>query len=188
MTPTSASLKPTEPEPFKLATEELASRRGPAHVLSTEEAEEKMIKEIKPFKARPVDPRVLRSAGDVGVAKVTRKPPTAPQPFALESDRLHRKAMEARAKAIAEEEEKMRRETEFKAAPVPGTVKVPEPCAKPAPKPPTQPAPVSLASSVRAHDREKFDVEKTARQLETERLSKENATLALVRPLKSIIA
>ena len=89
--PTPAPVKITEPQPFKLATDELAARRGPHAVLSTEEEEEKQMKERKPFKARQLDPRVMQSAGDLGVAKVPRKPLTTPEPFNLQTEKLQKK-------------------------------------------------------------------------------------------------
>lgn len=64
----------TSPKPFNLSK----SRDRPK-LQSTEEKEEEFIKQIKPFKARQVDPRVLCSSGDFGVPKVAKRPLTIPE-------------------------------------------------------------------------------------------------------------
>lgn len=171
----------TSPAPFKLATDELASRRGPHVLLSKEEEELKMMKEHKPFKARPVDPRVMNSAGVVGLSKVPRKPTTVAEPFVLESERLHKKAMEDKAKQMAEEAERLKREAAFKAAPVPAVAKVPEPARAAAPRAPTVPAPPALSTDDRAAAREKFEAEKASRAADAERAAAEAALRAKVR-------
>ena len=170
----------TSPAPFKLATDELASRRGPHTVMSKEEEELKMMKEHKPFKARPVDPRVMNSAGVVGLSKVPRKPTTIAEPFALESERLHKKAMEDKAKHMTEEAERLKREAAFKAAPVPAAAKVPEPTRATAPRAPTVPAPPALSTDDRAAAREKFEAEKASRAADAERAAVEAALRAKV--------
>lgn len=183
--PAPAPLKLTEPQPFKLATDSIAARRAP--VLSTEELEERAMKEYGSFKARPVDPRVLSSAGDVGVAaKVARKATTVVEPFTLESERLHKKALEDKAKALAEEEDKRKRELNFRAAPVPETAKAPLPAARPAPKPLTVPTVKPLSSDLRAAERERFEAEKAARAAEAERLAQENAAKAQVNAIRTL--
>jgi hypothetical protein len=178
--PAPAHLKLTQPQPFELATEKLAKQRN-TPILSTEELEERAMREHKPFKAKPVDPRVLNSAGDVGVTKVPRKPPTAPEPFSLESERLHKKALDEKAKALAAEAEKKRKEAEFKAAPLPETVKAPAPVAKPAPKPPTVAHGFALSSDARASERSKFEADRVARLAEMEKAAQEAAEHQRVR-------
>lgn len=172
--PAATQPKLTQPQPFELATERLAKQRN-IPVLSTEELEERAMREHKPFKAKPVDPRVLNSAGDVGITKVPRKPPTAPEPFALESERLHKKALDEKAKALAAEAEKKRKEAEFKAAPLPETVKAPAVVSKPAPRPPTVAHGFALSSDLRASERSKYEADKAARQAEMEKAAQEAA-------------
>jgi hypothetical protein len=41
--------------------------------------------EYKPFKARPLNPKVLASSGDLGVPRVAKPPPTKARPFNLSS-------------------------------------------------------------------------------------------------------
>lgn len=173
----------TSPHPFKLATDELANKRPP--LVSREDEELAAIKALKPFKARPVDPRVLNSAGDVGLVKVQRKPPTVPEPFSLESERLHRKAMEAKTKAMLELAEETKKASQFHAAPVPPSVKSGEHIAIPKPtvKAPTTTVDApALQSDARAAEREKYEAEKAARAAEAEKAALEAAARAKVTP------
>lgn len=171
-----ARSRPTTPQPFHLQTDELARQRGTKPPMSTEEMEMASMAELRPFKARPLDSRILTSAGDVGVPKVARKQSTTFEPFELETDKLHERAMAEQAARVAAEEAERARAATFHAAPVPTAVKAPvvvKP--KPAPRPPTAPENVVLASDMRAAERERAEAARKARALEAEAAAKENA-------------
>ena len=77
--PSSTSSRPmrlTEPKAPTFATD----TRAAAHTIpkSTEELEMEEMNaiEAQPFKAKPVDPRVMNSAGDLGVPRLSKKPLT----------------------------------------------------------------------------------------------------------------
>ncbi len=55
--------------------------RRPRTVLSQEEREEQIMKEIKPFKSHPAPRDVLESKGDLGVPRVVSKDITVPVEF-----------------------------------------------------------------------------------------------------------
>jgi hypothetical protein len=165
------------PQPFHLQTEELARSRGPRTMLSSDEQVAQMMQQLKPFKARPVDSRVLHSAGDVGVPKVARKKSTTFEPFVLETDKLHEKFLQEQRERLAAEEAERCAATQFHAAPVPTAI-IAAPVAvkaKPAPRPVTEPANVVLSSDLRAQERERFEAVRRARMAEAEKAAQENA-------------
>lgn len=75
-------LKPTEPKPFKLHVDERSRARTGADattaLLSTEERE-LLAMRAQQFHARPFDPRIKFSTGEVGVARAPKKPLTEPK-------------------------------------------------------------------------------------------------------------
>lgn len=71
---------------FKLSTDSrAASSRDSQRPLSTAEREELEIKSFKPFKARPINPKILNSCGDVGVPRVAKAKSTTFKEFKLSS-------------------------------------------------------------------------------------------------------
>ncbi|EPZ34420.1 TPX2 domain-containing protein [Rozella allomycis CSF55] len=78
-------------------------------ISNSSELEEEIIQSIKPFKANPVDPRVLNSAGDYGVPKIKKCKPTEAMFATDERLKMHH------------EKENVSKEnlSEFKANPVP---------------------------------------------------------------------
>jgi hypothetical protein len=165
----------TSPRPFHFHTEDVAHRRGGRPLLSKEEQELEMMQALKPFKARPFDPKIMNSAGDLGVPKVVRRKPTEVQPFELETEKIHAKTVEQMAVELARAEQQRQREAHFRAQPLPDTVLVPAAVARPPPKAPTEPEPVKLASDVRAQKREEFEAVRRQRQQEAEQAAAANA-------------
>eukprot|EP00162_Nutomonas_longa_P000140 comp10170_c1_seq1/m.12131 comp10170_c1_seq1/g.12131 ORF comp10170_c1_seq1/g.12131 comp10170_c1_seq1/m.12131 type:complete len:766 (-) comp10170_c1_seq1:126-2423(-) len=73
----------TEPHGFDFASEK---RHRPTHFLSREQEEELSVIHAPKFKARPVDPKILHSAGDLGVPRVEKAPITTPIDLHFASD------------------------------------------------------------------------------------------------------
>lgn len=73
----------TQPKPFSFHTDERI--RGP-RVKSSSELEEEELQKCQPFKARPLDRRILESAGDLGVPRVPKASLTEPQEFRFQTD------------------------------------------------------------------------------------------------------
>lgn len=65
----------TRPVQFHFETE---ARYRPATALSSAQMEEIELAQVPKFKARPLDPRIFESAGDLGVPRVPKPPPTEP--------------------------------------------------------------------------------------------------------------
>lgn len=82
-------LKLTEPHSPKLMTSVRSKSFSRAVPLSKEELEAKEMEEIqnKPFKALPLDKRIFESHGELGVPKVSVKPPTIPVDIELRTDK-----------------------------------------------------------------------------------------------------
>eukprot|EP00127_Corallochytrium_limacisporum_P002976 Clim_evm23s144 gene=Clim_evmTU23s144 len=77
--------------------------RYEAPIPTTEQREFDEMKKFKPFKATPLDRRILQSHGDLGVRKVSKRPVTVPHDFHFASDnRIGRKPVVAKS---SEEEE-----------------------------------------------------------------------------------
>lgn len=85
----SSPLQLTEPASVKLATR---SRSRNSNVMSREEQEKIFMESLQPFKARPLDQKVLESAGDIGVPKVEKKQPCKPKEFNLRTSQRARRA------------------------------------------------------------------------------------------------
>eukprot|EP00940_MAST-03C_sp_MAST-3C-sp2_P002647 g2647.t1 len=68
----------TEPEGFDLRTSRIQRK---TNVKSSQELEEEYIRKNGRFRARPLNTRVMQSAGDLGVPKIDKRPPTIPQGF-----------------------------------------------------------------------------------------------------------
>eukprot|EP00743_Colponemidia_sp_Colp-15_P001972 GILK01002145.1.p1 GENE.GILK01002145.1~~GILK01002145.1.p1 ORF type:complete len:714 (-),score=130.71 GILK01002145.1:182-2245(-) len=89
----------TKPEPFNLST---AGRERSHKELSTAEREMQELANVQPFKARPLNPKIMESCGDLGVPKVSKVPLTEPQEFHFAvDDRLGNKK---RKQSVDEEE------------------------------------------------------------------------------------
>jgi len=82
--PAKAKLQLTEPTEVHFATD---ARKRSAHVQSSAELEEKSLKEVKPFKARPLNRKILESAGDLGVPKVEKRKPCVAKEFQFQTER-----------------------------------------------------------------------------------------------------
>ena len=109
--PTKASspLKTTIPVTPEFEMDKLRTRPLPASAL---ELEEKMLAEIKPFKAQPINPLIFESMGDYGVPRVEKKPTTMFQEFNLHATQREQK----------EAEEDTVEEFVFKARPAPSHI------------------------------------------------------------------
>lgn len=79
------------------------------------------MKSVKPFRARPIDSRVLESVGDLGLPKVPKSAPTEPKEFNFYVDKRFREReakgarTPPRSKRDAEDEQEMSKQ--FKARP-----------------------------------------------------------------------
>lgn len=73
----------TVPQEFQLET---ALRARPSTAKSRDELEAEELARIPPFKALPLNMKVLESHGELGVPKVTKRPLTEPQEFHLKTD------------------------------------------------------------------------------------------------------
>ena len=60
--------------------------------MSTEDREKEFMQSVQPFKARPLDQKVLESAGDIGVPKVEKKQPCKPKEFKLRTSQRARRS------------------------------------------------------------------------------------------------
>jgi hypothetical protein len=86
-------LQLTEPVNVVFCT---SSRRRPTVEMSSEERELEYIRNLEPFKAKPVNEKVLHSAGDLGVPRIRKRPLTeAVSPKLLTDQRLGLKVVEA---------------------------------------------------------------------------------------------
>eukprot|EP01087_Luapelamoeba_hula_P020639 TRINITY_DN7075_c0_g1_i1.p1 TRINITY_DN7075_c0_g1~~TRINITY_DN7075_c0_g1_i1.p1 ORF type:complete len:487 (+),score=90.54 TRINITY_DN7075_c0_g1_i1:88-1548(+) len=77
--PMRSAMALTEPREFVFTT---AMRVRPSKYITTEEKERRELEHLRAthrFKARPLDPRILQSAGDLGVPCVPKRPVTQPQ-------------------------------------------------------------------------------------------------------------
>ena len=68
--------------------------------------EEEELENIPTFRAKPVDRRVMESAGDIGVPRVERKPTTTPKPFVFSGEKKHKEEQERIAR-LREEKDKI---------------------------------------------------------------------------------
>lgn len=71
-------LKLTAPQEFKFHS---TARSRATDYVPKEKLEEEELKNIKPFKALPLNPKILESAGDLGVPKVPKRALTVPEEF-----------------------------------------------------------------------------------------------------------
>lgn len=158
-----------------LQTELRSKSAQRSRVQSREEREEQLMQELqaKPFKARPLDRRILyESAGEIGVPKVQPRPVTEPVGFELQYEKArasHQHAEPSEGPAVPE--------STFKARPVPVTLK------EPAPLPPKREVSLTLPSSPKLHGRERASSAPARRQKphhaqqEAERQQREQAQL-----------
>jgi hypothetical protein len=70
--------KLTVPHEFHFRVDERLKSQPPREVLTTEQREALEVASFPAFKARPLDPRVLNSIGDLGVPRVEKAPLTVP--------------------------------------------------------------------------------------------------------------
>jgi len=80
---------------------------------------------IPKFKARPVDPRIMESAGDLGVPKIARKAVTTPRPFSFAGDKQHQTEKEKIERLRKEKAENDENKPQFKARPFKQYVSLP---------------------------------------------------------------
>ncbi len=69
----------TQPQPFHLHTADRAAAHPPQPLLSTAERELKELEAVQPFRAAPINPKVMNSAGELGVPRIKKAPPTVPK-------------------------------------------------------------------------------------------------------------
>lgn len=158
-----------------LQTELRSKSAQRSRVQSREEREEQLMHELqaKPFKARPLDRRILyESAGDIGVPKVQPKPVTEAVGFELQYEKArasHQHAEPSEGPAVPE--------SAFKARPVPVTLR------EPAPLPPKREVSLTLPMSPKMHGGERASSAPARRQKphhaqqEAERQQREQAQL-----------
>jgi hypothetical protein len=91
----------------------------------------------RPFKAKPVDRRIFESCGELGVPKVSVKPPTIPVEFNLKTEKRGFFSPRASRKSVLDSQENVEQDTsfQFKARPLPSFIKeapiaLPEPPVK----------------------------------------------------------
>lgn len=158
-----------------LQTELRSKSAQRSRVQSREEREEQLMQELqaKPFKARPLDRRILyESAGDIGVPKVQPKPVTEAVGFELQYEKArasHQHTEPSEGPSVPE--------SAFKARPVPVTLK------EPAPLPPKREVSLTLPMSPKMHGGERASSAPARRQKphhaqqEAERQQREQAQL-----------
>lgn len=95
----------TRPVTPVLATASTRSAHGRPLPLSQEESELKYIQNRAPFKARPMNDRVMQSAGQLGVPKIRKSELTKPTGFHFKSEaRMQSRRASSAAMAAAKEE------------------------------------------------------------------------------------
>jgi hypothetical protein len=108
-------------------------------VLTHDEQEAKEMEDFqkRPFKAKPVDRRIFESCGELGVPKVSVKPPTIPVEFNLKTEKRGFFSPRASRKSVLDSQENVEQDTsfQFKARPLPSFIKeapiaLPEPPVK----------------------------------------------------------
>jgi len=80
--------KLTEPVELNLSTN---TRVRPVSVMSADQAEEQMMSSVPVFRARPLNSKILSSAGDLGVPKVEKKALCVPRGFNFRTDSRSRR-------------------------------------------------------------------------------------------------